>query len=203
MSPPLHAGVAHVQSHLQNVLDDALVQLLRLVTGRFHVTHVVSGSHVQLVRVPDVGVPSNGVISVGEVAKTSAQLPVSFVTAVARFADVGVARNVAIHVASPLTQVDIGNPVQLVSVQDEGVQSAGVTKEGLVALTGAQLHVAVVHTGKADAPHQTRTSVVAQLARVCCDQVAVVPVAISEYAVVPVLLPVPQSVTATSVHPGA
>lgn len=138
VSPPLHAGVAHVQSHLQNVLDDALVQLLRLVTGRFHVTHVVSGSHVQLVRVPD-----------------------------------------------------------------EGVQSAGVTREGLVALTGAQLHVAVVHTGKADAPHQTRTSVVAQLARVCCDQVAVVPVAISEYAVAPVLLPVPQSVTATSVHPGA
>lgn len=65
-----HAGVAHVPSPLQNVVEEAPVPLFRLDTGRFHVTHVDKGSHVQLVSVPDDGVPSAGVTRVGEVAFT-------------------------------------------------------------------------------------------------------------------------------------
>src|SRR4051812_44007265 len=57
-----------------------------------------------------------GVVSVGEVPKTAAPLPVSLVSAVARLALVGVARNVATPVPNPLTPVLIGSPVQLVSV---------------------------------------------------------------------------------------
>ena len=90
-------------------------------------------------------------------------------------------------------------PVTFVITPDAGVPSAGVTSEGDVALTGAPEPVAVVHTGRAAAPPHTRTSVVAPFASVCCAPVAVVPVAMSEYAVVPVLLPVHPSATAISV----
>jgi len=52
-------------------------------------------STVQLLKVPLVGVPSKGVVSVGEVANTKAPVPVSPVTAEAKFAEEGVPRNVA------------------------------------------------------------------------------------------------------------
>lgn len=71
-------------------------------------------------------------------------------------------------------------PVQFVNTQAEGVPMFGVVSVGEVARTGAPLHCAVVHTGRADVPPHTRTSVVAPFASVCCAQVAVVPVAISE-----------------------
>ena len=66
--PPL--GVAHVPSPRQNVVELALVPLLRFATGRFPVTPVESGNPVQLVRVPELGVPRAGVTSVGDVALT-------------------------------------------------------------------------------------------------------------------------------------
>ena len=75
-----------------------------------------------------VAAPMFGVTSVGEVANTSAPLPVSSVTAEARLADDGVARKAATPVPSPLTPVAIGSPVQFVSVPDEGVPKAQVTK---------------------------------------------------------------------------
>ena len=56
-----------------------------------------------------------GVVNVGLVAKTLAPVPVSSVKAAARFADVGVARNVATLVPRPETPVDIGSPVQSAS----------------------------------------------------------------------------------------
>ena len=64
------------------------------------------------------------VVSVGEVAKTASPLPVSSVRHEARLAELGVARNEATFVPSPLTPVDIGRPVQEVSVPPEGVPSA-------------------------------------------------------------------------------
>lgn len=54
-------------------------------------------SAVQLLRLPEAGVPSAGVTSVGEVANTKAPEPVSSVTAAARFALEGVPS----HVATP------------------------------------------------------------------------------------------------------
>ena len=81
-------------------------------------------------RFPDAGVPNAGVTRVGLVAKTSAPLPVSSVTAVARFAELGVARNVATPVPSPLTPVLMGRPVQLVRVPLDGVPRTGLTRVG-------------------------------------------------------------------------
>ena len=44
LPPPPPAGVAHVPSPRQNVVEDALVPEFRFVTGRFPVTPVVRGS---------------------------------------------------------------------------------------------------------------------------------------------------------------
>ena len=70
------------------------------------------------------------VVSVGLVAKTASPLPVSSVNAAAKFALDGVARNEATLVPSPLTPVEIGRPVQDVSVPLEGVPRIGVTSVG-------------------------------------------------------------------------
>ena len=85
---------------------------------------------VQLERSPEVGVPSSGVTSVGEVANTAEPLPVSSVMAAFKLADVGVARKVATPVAKPETPVEIGRPVQEVRVPLDGVPNTGVTKVG-------------------------------------------------------------------------
>jgi hypothetical protein len=85
------------------------------------VTPVVRGKPVRLVATPDVGVPSKGVTSVGEVAKTKEPVPVSFVTAAIKLALEGVAKNVAIPVPKPDTPVAIGRPVAFVRVTDAGV----------------------------------------------------------------------------------
>jgi len=98
-------------------------------------TPVEIGSPVQLVRVPDVGVPNNGVVRVGDVANTKSPEPVSSVTAVAKLADEGVAKNVATLAAKPDTPVEIGSPVQLVRVPDVGVPNNGVVRVGDVANT--------------------------------------------------------------------
>lgn len=49
---PDPAGVAHVPSPRQKVEDDALVPLLRFVTGKLPVTPVESGSPTALASVP-------------------------------------------------------------------------------------------------------------------------------------------------------
>jgi len=62
-------------------------------------------STVQLLNVPDVGVPRTGVTRAGLVANTNAPVPVSSVTAAARFADDGVPRNVATPVPNEVIPV--------------------------------------------------------------------------------------------------
>ena len=104
-------------------------------------TPVEIGKPVQLVRVPDVGVPNNGVVRVGDVANTKSPVPVSSVTAVIKLADDGVAKKVATPAAKPETPVEIGRPVQLVRVPEDGVPKAGVTRVGEVANTKAPLPV--------------------------------------------------------------
>ena len=68
-----------------------------------------------------VAMPRVTPLRVGLVANTNAPVPVSPVTAVARFALVGCARKAAIPAHRPLTPVLIGRFVQLVRVPDEGV----------------------------------------------------------------------------------
>jgi hypothetical protein len=79
-----------------------------------------------------VATPNTGVTNVGLVAKTNAPEPVSSVTAVAKLALEGVAKNVATPVPSPLIPVDTGKPVQLVNVPDWGVPRIGVVNVALV-----------------------------------------------------------------------
>jgi hypothetical protein len=66
----------------------------------------------------------------GAVPNTSAPLPVSSVTAAIMLALVGVDSIVATPVPNPVTPVETGKPVALVSVADDGVPKAGVTKTG-------------------------------------------------------------------------
>ena len=94
-------------------------------------TPVLIGSPVQLVKVPDAGVPNVGVTKVGLVANTKAPDPVSSVTAVFKFALEGVDKKVATPVPNPEIPVAIGNPVQLVNVPDVGVPNTGVDNVGL------------------------------------------------------------------------
>ena len=96
---------------------------------------VDTGRPVTLVITPLAGVPRAGVTSVGLVANTKAPEPVSSVTAAAKLADDGVARNVATPVPKPETPVEIGRPVALVRTAEDGVPSAGATNVGLVANT--------------------------------------------------------------------
>jgi hypothetical protein len=63
-----------------------------------------------------VATPRDGVVRLGLVANTSEPLPVSSVTAEARLAELGVAKNVATPDPRPLIPVETGNPVALVSV---------------------------------------------------------------------------------------
>jgi hypothetical protein len=93
------------------------------------------GRPVQLVRVPEVGVPSNGVVRVGDVANTKSPVPVSSVTADNKLAEDGVAKKVATPVAKPDTPEEIGRPVQLVRVPEVGVPNNGVVRVGDVANT--------------------------------------------------------------------
>lgn len=94
-------------------------------------TPVEIGKPVQAVNVPEAGVPSAGVTRVGLVAKTSEPEPVSSDTALRKFALEGVAKNVATPEPKPETPVEIGSPVQLVNVPEDGVPSAGVVSVAL------------------------------------------------------------------------
>jgi hypothetical protein len=100
---------------------NVLVELLDI--GTFLNPTGLVPSTVQLDKLPDVGVPKIGVTKVGVLAKTLAPVPVSSVSAAAKFADDGVARKVATLEPRPDTP-ETGKPVQFVSVPDDGVPNA-------------------------------------------------------------------------------
>jgi hypothetical protein len=77
-----------------------------------------------------VATPNTGVTRVGDVANTFTPVPVLSVSADAKLADEGVPKKVATPVAKPDTPVEIGRPVQLVRVPEDGVPNAGVMKVG-------------------------------------------------------------------------
>ena len=80
--------------------------------------------------------------NVGDVLSTNVSVPVSSVTAAAKLALDGVARNVATLAANPDTPVVIGNPVALVKVTVDGVPNAGLTNMGSVLNTSELVPVA-------------------------------------------------------------
>ena len=98
---------------------------------------------VALVNVALDGVPKAGVTNVGLVANTNDPVPVSSVTAAARFALDGVAKNVAIPVPKPETPVLMGKPVVFVKTPLAGVPRAGVVNIGLVSVLFVSVWVPV------------------------------------------------------------
>ena len=78
-----------------------------------------------------VSADNDGVVRAGDVPNTKAPVPVSPVTAAAKLAVVGVARKVATPVPRPDTPVEMGRPVQLVRVPEDGVPRTGVVSVGL------------------------------------------------------------------------
>jgi len=82
-----------------------------------------------------VATPKTGVTRVGVLANTLAPVPVSSVSAAAKLADEGVAKNVATLAAKPETPEEIGRPVQFVRVPEVGVPNNGVVRVGEVANT--------------------------------------------------------------------
>ena len=95
-------------------------------------------------RLVPVAAPMTGVTNVGVLANTAAPVPVSSVSAAARFALDGVAKNVATFAAKPETPVAIGKPVQLVNVPEVGTPRIGVTQVGLVLNTSKPVPVSSV-----------------------------------------------------------
>jgi hypothetical protein len=79
---------------------------------------LVQAEITPLVTVPNTGAVKVGVAIVGLVPNTNAPVPVSPVTAAAKFVLDGVAKKVATFAPNPLMPDATGNPVQLVSVPD-------------------------------------------------------------------------------------
>jgi hypothetical protein len=95
------------------------------------VTPVVSGRPVALVSVTDVGVPNNGVISVGLVDKTTAPVPVEVVTPVPPFATF----SVPAKVIAPEVAVEGVKPV----VPAENVVTGATVAEDANSVTTPEL----------------------------------------------------------------
>ena len=123
--PPLATGNVPVTLVVKfaNVVE--VVPVPPFAIGKVPVTPVVRGKPVQLVKVPEEGVPRTGVVRVGLVDKTTLPVPVEVVTPVPPLATGKV----------PVTPVVKGNPVQDDKVPDVGVPSIGVTSVGLEVLT--------------------------------------------------------------------
>jgi hypothetical protein len=78
--------------------------------------------------------PRVGVINVGLVVNATVEEPDSSVNADARFAEDGVARNVATPVPRPEIPVATGRPVAFVKVPADGVPRSGVVNVGDVSV---------------------------------------------------------------------
>lgn len=94
--------------------------------------------------VENVSPDNAGVVNEGLVPNTKAPEPVSSVTAEAKLALDGVAKNVAIPEPKPDTPVEIGRPVQFDNVPEVGVPNNGVVKLGDVDNTTLPVPVLVV-----------------------------------------------------------
>lgn len=116
-------GVNPVVPALNVVTPEEIAPML-LITNAVEAICVVA---VPFAAVGAVGTPVNA----GETENTAEPVPVSSVSAAAKLALDGVAKNVATPVPKPETPVETGRPVQLVNVPEEGVPSAGVVSVGL------------------------------------------------------------------------
>ena len=96
------------------------------------------------VRLVPVAAPIAGVTSDGVLANTLAPVPVSSVSAAAKFALDGVAKKVATFAPKPDTPVATGKPVQLVRVPEVGTPRTGVTSTMLIEVQAEMLPLVTV-----------------------------------------------------------
>jgi hypothetical protein len=108
------------------------ITMLVLVQAEITPLATVPNTGAVIVGEVKVGEVKVGVANVGLVPNTNAPEPVSPVTAVAKLALEGVAKNVATPAPNPLMPDATGKPVQFVSVPDVGVPNIGVVNVGLV-----------------------------------------------------------------------
>jgi hypothetical protein len=149
---PLARTIVYNEVASLKAVPDIAVTLVRKVEvpvppfaiGNTPVTPVVKGKPVALVKTAAEGVPKFGVVRVGLVANTKDPEPVSSVTTVLKFAEVGVANNVATPVPKPETPELIGNPDPFVNVTEVGVPKAGLISVGEVDNTTLPVPVDVV-----------------------------------------------------------
>lgn len=99
-----------------------------LPLSKVKVAEVAGAVIVSLLTLVALATPSVGVTRVGELLNTIDPVPVSPVTALAKLAELGVARNIATSAPRPETPVLIGSPVALVRTPEIGVPRAGATK---------------------------------------------------------------------------
>lgn len=105
--------VSSVTADARLELDGVAKNVATLVPNPL--TPVLIGKPVALVNTPAEGVPMLGVTNTGLLLKTTFPEPVSSVTANAKLALDGVAKNVATLAANPLIPEETGRPVALVN----------------------------------------------------------------------------------------
>ena len=116
---------------LKAVIPAELAFVPPLATGNTPVTPVVNGKPVKLVATPDAGVPKAGATKTALSENTALPEPVSSVIAPAKFAEDGVAKNVATPAPKPLMPLPTGRLVPLVRSTLDGVPKSGVVNAGL------------------------------------------------------------------------
>jgi hypothetical protein len=142
---------AHCPSPRQNVEDEALVPLFKLVTGKLPVTLDAKFTNcVDVVPVPP--------LAIGNV-------PVTLEAKLTNCVDVVPVPPLAIG-SVPVTPVERGKPVALVNVTLEGVPSAGVTSVGLLDNTTEPEPVEVVVPVPPFATGNVPVTLVAKLTKV-------------------------------------
>jgi len=130
--PPAEIGLGAVMVTTAVVPETKAIGVVGAIVVALAIVGAAALTALKLLntRLVPVAAPRTGVTSVGLLEKTSVPVPVSSVTAASKLALVGVAKNVAIPVPSPLMPVPTGKPVQLVNVPEVGVPRIGATIVG-------------------------------------------------------------------------
>ena len=123
--PMIRSPVVVTGDSALNAADAVVCPVPPLPMGNVPVTPVVSGSPVTLVITPEVGVPSNGVTSVGLVLRTLLPEPVEVVTPVPPLATA----NVPATVTAPVVAVAGVRPV-VPKLMEETRELETVAQEG-------------------------------------------------------------------------
>ena len=136
-------SVGEVDSTLLPEPVEVVTPVPPLSTGSVPVTPVLSGSPVALVSTPEAGVPSAGLVNVGEVSVTPAKVA-TVPPSETEVDPIVTAELVSCALLTVPVRLEVGNPVALVKTNAVGVPRLGVTRVGEVCSTAEPEPVAVV-----------------------------------------------------------